>query len=292
MTATSSQSTSFPERLLTVADVDNWRQRATGSIGLVPTLGALHAGHLELIRRARAENNEVVVSIFVNPLQFGESEDFERYPRDFERDVSLLHAEQVDAVFVPDVAVMYPPGSTTTIRVGALDARYEGASRPEHFTGVATVVAKLFNICRPDRAYFGEKDYQQLTIIKRMVRDLNIPLDVVGVETVRDPDGLAISSRNVYLTADERDAAAVIPRALLLAQERFQAGERDGRVIVSLIRRILDDEPLVRVEYIDVVDPSSLDSLDSIGAEARILVAVHCGSTRLIDNVRLSASVI
>ena len=214
--------------LTTIAEFSQWRASATPPVGFVPTMGYLHEGHLSLVRRARSENSSVVVSIFVNPTQFGPNEDFQRYPRDLNRDLGLLETEQVDAVFTPEVDEMYPAGATTIVDVGALSNILEGASRPGHFRGVATVVCKLFHLVQPHRAYFGEKDYQQLQVIQRMVHDLRMPVKVIGCPTIREPDGLAMSSRNVYLSPAERHAAVALSQALFQAERLFKDGVLDA----------------------------------------------------------------
>ena len=272
----------------TVADVRRARA-SVGALGLVPTMGYLHEGHLALVRRARAENDAVAVSIFVNPTQFGPNEDFARYPRDVERDLRLLEREGVDLVFVPSVAEMYPDHYHTYVDVEHVTALLEGAVRPGHFRGVATVVCKLFNIMQPTRAYFGQKDAQQTVVIRQMVRDLNMPLDVVIVPTVREPDGLAMSSRNVYLSPEQRAAAPVLYRALMTAQRQFAADERNGETLRQTMRHVLAAEPLAQVEYVSVADPDTLQELDLVGPNGALFsMAVRFGATRLIDNMRVS----
>lgn len=271
----------------TIAELRRARTAATGSAGLVPTMGYLHEGHLALIRRARTENELVVVSIFVNPTQFGPAEDFSRYPRDLPRDLALCREAGVDLVFAPEPPAMYPEGFQTYVEVVELAQGLCGASRPGHFRGVATVVAKLFHLIQPDRAYFGEKDAQQLRVIRRMVRDLNMPVEIVSVPTVREPDGLAMSSRNVYLSAEERRAATVLSRALYLARDLVAAGERDAAVIGRRMRDLLDAEPLARVDYLAVVDDESLAPVLRIERPTLVALAVFFGRTRLIDNMLL-----
>jgi pantoate--beta-alanine ligase len=255
--------------------------RGTGRrVVLVPTMGALHAGHRELIRAARLVPGAVtVVSIFVNPLQFGAGEDLDRYPRSLESDLELCRSEGVELVFAPDTAALYPPGASTTVHPGPLGSELEGVSRPGHFTGVLTVVAKLFGIVRPDRALFGEKDYQQLVLIHRMVRDLQLGVEVVGVPTVRESDGLAVSSRNVYLTPQQRRVAAALSAALAAG---VHAGARGADVVLAA-RRVLDAEPTVAVDYLVLRDRRLGPAPDQ--GEARLLVAATVGTTRLIDNV-------
>jgi pantoate--beta-alanine ligase len=257
-------------------------------LGLVPTMGYLHAGHLSLVRQARAECGAVAVSIFVNPTQFGPREDLSRYPRDLERDLRLLREEQVDLVFVPSVAEMYPNGFSTTVDVCDVTEMLEGAVRPGHFQGVATVVCKLFNIVQPTRAYFGQKDAQQTVVVRRMARDLDMPLEVVVVPTVREPDGLAMSSRNVYLSAEQRQAATALYRALNAAGARYNAGERDAEVLRRAMHAVLDAEPLANPEYVSVADALTLRELDHVSAAGALCsLAVRFGTTRLIDNMLL-----
>jgi pantoate--beta-alanine ligase len=263
--------------------------RATGgTVGFVPSMGALHDGHVSLVRRARDECALVVLSIFVNPLQFGPGEDYGRYPRDPAADAELAEKEAVDVVFAPDEDVMYPRrDSPTTIDPGPLAEVLEGASRPGHFRGVCTVVAKLFNMVGPCRAYFGEKDFQQLAIISGMVRDLDFPVEIEGCPTIREPDGLAMSSRNDLLSGEERSAATCLYRGLVRATEVVAHGERDANVAKAEMAKIIGNEPLARIDYVAVVDENTFDHLNQIGEESRALVAARIGSTRLIDNLRL-----
>jgi pantoate--beta-alanine ligase len=262
-------------------------RRAAGPVGLVPTMGALHAGHLSLGDRARADSATVVVSIFVNPLQFAPHEDFEAYPRDLDRDVALL-GDRADLVFAPDPAAFTPSERATTVHVAGLTDVLEGASRAGHFDGVTTVVEKLFNAVRPDRAYFGEKDFQQLAVIRRMAADLGQPLAVVGCPIVRDDDGLALSSRNVYLSHEERAQALAIPRAL---HDVAAAYDGDADVARQRLTSTLEGAPGLRLDYAEVVDPETLAALEGVaGGPARALVAAHVGTTRLIDNIRLDPS--
>lgn len=259
--------------------------RAGRRIGLVPTMGYLHAGHLELVRRARCENDIVVTSIFVNPLQFGAGEDLADYPRDVERDSAMLAAADVDYLFAPTLADMYPTPMQAIVDVPALGAELEGAVRPGHFAGVATVVTKLFNIVQPDNAYFGEKDFQQVTLIRRMVDDLAQPVAIVAVPTVRDLDGVALSSRNSYLTPLERRAAIIVPHALAEAERLHAAGLQDPAALESALRDFIGREPLATAEVVAVRDPQSLRPLETIG-KSPFLVAlfVRIGTTRLLDN--------
>jgi len=259
-------------------------------LGLVPTMGYLHEGHLSLVRQARAECGVVAVSIFVNPAQFGPGEDFSRYPRDLERDLRLLRQEQVDLAFVPSIAEIYPDGFSTFVDVRDVTEMLEGAARPGHFQGVATVVCKLFNIAQPTRAYFGQKDAQQAIVVRKMVRDLDLPLEVIVAPILREPDGLAMSSRNVYLSPEQRRAATVLYRALKVASERYAAGERDAEALRGAMRAVLDAEPLASAEYVSVAHPLTLRELDSVGATGALCsLAVRFGATRLIDNIVLGS---
>jgi len=253
----------------------------------VPTMGALHEGHLSLVQRARADDDTVVVSIFVNPAQFGPSEDYARYPRDPDRDLALLRDVGTDLVFMPPVEEIYPQGFDTYVEVGKLAQVLEGASRPGHFRGVATVVAKLFNIVQPHRAYFGQKDAQQLAVIRRLTRDLGLPVEVVGLPTVREPDGLAMSSRNAFLSPEERKAALVLYRSLEAAQELWRSGVRDASLIRQRMGELLAGEPLARVDYVSVADAETLEELETVDRPALVSLAVRIGKTRLIDNVGL-----
>jgi pantoate--beta-alanine ligase len=253
-------------------------------VGLVPTMGALHAGHLSLVQRSLDECDYTVVSIFVNPKQFSPQEDFSKYPRNLDADLEKLAAVGVPLVFNPSVAEMYPPGFATHVEVGGLTEPWDGALRPDHFRGVTTVVLKLFQIAPADRAYFGRKDYQQALTVRRMVADLNLPLEIVLCPTVRDTDGLALSSRNVYLNAEERRRALSLSRSLRLAHEMFAAGERNAVKIRDAMRALLANEPGINVEYATVVDPETLAELSRIDSSAVALVAARLGATRLIDN--------
>jgi pantoate--beta-alanine ligase len=255
------------------------------SLGLTPTMGFLHAGHLSLVERSKRECAAAAVSIFVNPTQFGPKEDLGRYPRDLPRDLSLLEAAGVELAFVPSVEEIYPAGFASRIEVGPVALPLEGASRPGHFAGVATVVAKLFSIVQPTRAYFGQKDAQQCLVIRQMTRDLNLPVEVVVAPTVREPDGLALSSRNSYLGPDERRAAPVLHRALQEARAAAEAGERRGEALRSLMKRVIASEPLVTVEYVSVADPATLEELEFASGGALLSLSARLGSTRLIDNI-------
>lgn len=250
-------------------------------------MGYLHDGHLSLVHRARVECRTVVVSVFVNPTQFGPTEDFARYPRDVPHDLGLCREAGVDLVFAPPVSEVYPPGDTTIAEVQGLQDRWEGASRPGHFRGVATVVAKLFGCVRPERAYFGEKDYQQLQIVHRLAADLLLGLEIVGCPTVREPDGLALSSRNVYLSEAGRKRATVLWRALQAAQRRLAAGERIGPVLCEAMQAFVHAERGVQLDYAAVVDPVTLEPMETVLSEARALIAASIEGVRLIDNASL-----
>ncbi len=262
--------------------------RAEGKIvALVPTMGALHEGHLSLVRAACARADYVAVSVFVNPTQFGPGEDFESYPRDLDHDLQLLAAEGVDLVFTPSASVMYEPGASVTVDPGPLAGRWEGEARPGHFTGVATVVAKLLSIFRPHLAFFGEKDYQQLQVVRRLACDLDLGATIVAAPIVRDRDGLALSSRNVRLSADERAAALALPEALEAAAAALAWGERDARALEREMYARFAGAETLELDYAVVVDPETLEPLDEVLAPARVLVAATVGSTRLIDNCAL-----
>lgn len=266
-------------------------ERAAGrTVGFVPTMGYLHAGHASLMAAAREETDVVVTSIFVNPLQFAPTEDLAAYPRDRAGDTGLAESEGVDLLFVPSVVEMYPDGPVlTTVSVAEVAAPLEGRTRPAHFAGVATVVAKLFAIVGPCRAYFGEKDFQQVAVVRRMVRDLSIPVDVVACPTHRDPDGLALSSRNAYLTPDERVAAPVVHATLQAGRMAIDAGERDPAKVRALMADLLAAEPLAELDYAEVVDAATLQVVDPLRGELRLLAAVRFGQARLIDNLAARA---
>ena len=262
--------------------------RAKGRrIGLVPTMGALHEGHLSLMRTARAASDVVVATIFVNPTQFGPNEDLAKYPRTFERDCDQLKKENVDFVFAPGVDEMYPQGSVTWVTVEGLSDKLDGKSRPGHFRGVTTVVAKLFHIIEPDIAFFGQKDAAQLAIIRQMVRDLKFPIEVVGCPILREPDGLAMSSRNVYLDPAQRKSALVLSRALRCMEQLFKQGERNSQVLAGAGKNEFSAEPTVRLDYLELVDPQSLDSVSEVKEGTLMAVAAYVGTTRLIDNLLL-----
>ena len=271
----------------TIGDMRAERSRLSGSIGFVPTMGYLHEGHLTLVRHARSENLSVVVSIFVNPTQFGPQEDFKTYPRDTERDLSLLEKEGVSIVFMPGAEEMYPEAFSTWVDVEKITERLEGNTRPGHFRGVATVVCKLFNVVQPQKAYFGQKDAQQLAVIRRMVSDLNMDLEIVAVPTVREPDGLAMSSRNTYLTKEERQAALCLWKSLCLARGHWENGERDASRLKQEMKALIEREPFATIDYISIDDPETLEELNTIGERALVSLAVRIGKTRLIDNTIL-----
>lgn len=277
----------------TVATVREARERITGArrqgqaIELVPTMGAFHAGHLALMRRAREAGGFLVVSLFVNPTQFGRGEDFTVYPRDLQRDQALAAAEGVQLIFAPSSEEMYPPAFQTTVEVAALSQPLCGGSRPGHFRGVATVVAKLFQILQPDRAYFGEKDFQQLRLVERMVSDLNMPVEIVPVPIVREADGLAMSSRNALLSPEDRAAARAVPEAWQAAVTAYAGGERNAAAIVEAARRRLAREPRCRIDYVAVVDRETLAPVERLDRPAQLALAAYFGTTRLIDNARL-----
>ncbi len=262
-------------------------RRAGRIIGLVPTMGALHEGHLSLARAAAADCDAVVASVFVNPTQFAPGEDYERYPRDLRADAAMLAEAGVAAVFAPSVETMYPDGAETTIEVGSAAQTLEGESRPTHFSGVATVVAKLFAIAPADRAYFGQKDYQQTVVIRRMVADLNLPIEVVVCPIVREPDGLAMSSRNAYLSADERSRAVALSQGLREAESRYAAGERRAEAIRDAARDTIRSVPGIDLDYVAVLEDQTLRQPEAISGPAVVAVAARVGKTRLIDNLRL-----
>jgi pantoate--beta-alanine ligase len=273
----------LPELKQALVEVRRRRQ----TVGLVPTMGALHEGHLSLIRAARTSNEVVVVSVFVNPTQFGPHEDLERYPRPFADDLALCAACGADVVFAPEPATMYPPGFLTAVEVTKLQDVLEGAARPGHFRGVCTVVLKLFNLVQPDRAYFGQKDGQQALIVRRMVEDLNVPVEVVVLPTVREPDGLALSSRNRYLDANQRQQAAVLSQALRTARDRAAGGERSGAALRRALEEVIAQAPEAALEYAAVVDAGTLTPVDQLSGPTLLALAVKFGGTRLIDNVLL-----
>jgi pantoate--beta-alanine ligase len=271
----------------TIAEMKAFRMKSLGSVGFVPTMGYLHDGHLALVKQARAENSIVVASIFVNPTQFGPTEDFTTYPRDTERDLTMLQKERTDFVFIPTPEEIYPEGFNSWVEVEKITARLEGNCRPGHFKGVATVVIKLFNIVEPTRAYLGQKDAQQALVIKKMVSDLNMNLEIIVMPTVREGDGLAMSSRNVYLSPQERRAATVLFKALTLAQNLRVKGEKNAETIRQKMTSIISKEPLAKIEYISIADAETLEELSEIDKPALASLAVRIGKTRLIDNILL-----
>jgi pantoate--beta-alanine ligase len=263
--------------------------RASGKrLGLVPTMGALHEGHLSLVREAQAQCDATAVSIFLNPTQFGPTEDLSKYPRQFARDCRLLEKEGVDILFAPPVEEIYPGGEVTWVLVEGLSEKLDGRSRPGHFRGVTTIVAKLFHIIEPEAAFFGQKDAAQLAVIRRMVDDLNFPVEIVGCPIVREADGLAMSSRNTYLNQEERSRALVLQRSLQEARQRFQAGERIAVKLISAAKEVFMREPQVTLDYFEIVDPDTLDPVECISQKTLVAVAAYVGSTRLIDNVVLN----
>jgi pantoate--beta-alanine ligase len=284
-------------RLLTITTISEMRERCEasragsptgGSIGVVPTMGYLHEGHLSLVRRARDDNDFTVVTIFVNPLQFGPNEDLDRYPRDLDRDLQLCDDAGVDFVFTPSVAEMYPRPPLTTVHVADLTADLCGRARPTHFDGVTTVVTKLFAIMGRSRAYFGRKDAQQLAVIRRMTADLDLPVEVIGCPLVRETDGLALSSRNAYLEPEERRAAPVLSRALFAAADAVVTGERDPERVAAIVREIVASEPALALEYVEVRDAHELRPLDRLDGDVLLALAAKLGRTRLIDNVGIA----
>lgn len=267
----------------TRAQVKEWRKQGL-TVGLVPTMGYLHEGHQSLIKKAVEENDRVVVSVFVNPIQFAPNEDLETYPRDLEADTKLCDSTGADLIFHPAPEEMYPEGFSTHIQMDNLTKELCGKTRPTHFGGVCTVVGKLFNIIQPDKAYFGQKDAQQLAIIKRMVRDLNFDIEIIGCPIIREPDGLAKSSRNTYLNADERKAALILSKSIELGKQLVSEGERDAQSIIKAMTDKINTEPLARIDYVNVVDALNIEPLDTLNGEVLVAIAVYIGKTRLIDN--------
>lgn len=272
--------------VIQLADLRSARLSFGGTVGLVPTMGYLHEGHLSLIRRAREECEHVVVTIFVNPTQFGPKEDLSRYPRDLDRDTKFIEP-YTDLLWTPTAEIMYPQGYQTWVEVEAMTRPLEGAMRPGHFRGVTTVVAKLFNAVQPHKAYFGQKDAQQAAVLRQMVRDLNFPLEMIVCPTSREPDGLAMSSRNVYLDPEQRKAATVLYRSLNAAKELYEAGERNAETIRGKMKEVLASEPLAEPQYVSCADYDTLEELDEITGKALLSMAVFFGKTRLIDNLVL-----
>lgn len=278
----------LPVVLRTPSEVAQWRPE--GTLGLVPTMGALHDGHASLIRRAAAECDAVIVSIFVNPTQFNDLSDLERYPRPFDMDRAAAGHHGATAIYAPEATTMYPKGHATTVHVSSVTERWEGASRPGHFDGVATIVTILLNQVRPDRSYFGEKDWQQLAMLRRMATDLSLPGEIVACPLIRDHDGLALSSRNARLSEDEREKALAIPAALHVMHEMVQQGERSVPTLLEAGTERIGRHPDVRVEYLTIVNPETLEPADDIIDGARALVAAHVGDTRLIDTMDLAGA--
>jgi len=271
----------------TVAEMKKLRRKCKGSVGLVPTMGYLHEGHLELVRQAKSENRAAVATIFVNPTQFGPSEDFKSYPRDLDRDLALLEKVKTDIVFVPSDKEMYAEGYNTWVEVRGITARLEGKSRPTHFQGVTTVCNKLFQIIEPDRAYFGQKDAQQAIVIQRMVSDLNMNLEIVVCPTVRESDGLAMSSRNTYLTKEDRVSAVVLYKSLCLAKDMYEKGERDAAAIKKAMNSQISGVAAAKLDYISIADTGTLDEVEKIRGRVLVSLAVRLGKPRLIDNIIL-----
>ena len=271
----------------TISEIRALRQQLSGSVGFVPTMGYLHQGHLALVKQAGGESSTVVVSIFINPTQFDPSEDLATYPRDLNRDLELLQHEKTDIVFIPSSEEIYPPGFSSWVDIEKVTAVLEGSSRPVHFRGVATVVAKLFNIVQPTRAYFGQKDAQQAAVIRKMVADLNMNLEIVVVPTVRESDGLAMSSRNIFLNPEERQAATILFKALSLASELWQGGEKDAENIRQEMASLIQKEPLAKIDYVSIANDETLQELSTIDQSALASLAVRIGNTRLIDNITL-----
>jgi pantoate--beta-alanine ligase len=274
----------------TIADMKRLRSELAEPVGFVPTMGYLHEGHISLVRCAREENASVAASIFVNPTQFGPSEDFEDYPRDTQRDLAMLEEAGTDIVFTPSVAEMYPEGFSSWVEVGKLTERLEGASRLTHFRGVTTVCNKLFNIVEPDRAYFGQKDAQQALVIRKMVADLNMNLEIVVCPIIREPDGLAMSSRHFYLSSEQRRAAVSLYQAIKLAEELWSQGERDAGRLRQVVTDHIQQQPLAEIEYVSIADIATLEELETATDSALLSLVVRFGKTRLLDNTILSMS--
>jgi pantoate--beta-alanine ligase len=270
--------------VITLSELGSVRRSFSGTVGLVPTMGYLHEGHLSLIRQACEECEHVAVSIFVNPTQFGPQEDLSKYPRDLERDLSLIEPLGADLVWMPTAEIMYPPGYQTWVEVETITRRLEGSMRPGHFRGVTTVVAKLFNAVQPHKAYFGQKDAQQAVVIRQMTRDLSFPVEIVVCPIVREPDGLAMSSRNVYLNREERKAATVLYRSLSAARNMYENGERDAEELRRIMREVLATEPLAQMQYVSCADYDTLAELETVTGKTLLSMAAFLGKTRLIDN--------
>lgn len=270
-----------------ISEIKALRRDIKGSVGFVPTMGYLHEGHISLVKQSRIDNAATIISIYVNPSQFGPNEDFQSYPRNTERDLQMLRDEEVDIVFMPSNEEIYPQGYSTWVDVAILTDRLEGAQRPGHFKGVTTIVAKLFNIVEPYKSYFGQKDAQQALVIKKMVEDLNMNLEVIVMPTIREKDGLAMSSRNVYLNTEQRRTATVLYKALTLAKQVYQNGEKNADVIRHKITSLISAEPLAQIQYISIADARTLEELSDISSSALVSLAVKVGKTRLIDNIIL-----
>jgi pantoate--beta-alanine ligase len=270
--------------VISLSELESARGAFSGIVGLVPTMGYLHEGHLSLIRRAREESDHVVVSIFVNPTQFGPKEDLSKYPRDLDRDLGLIEPLGTDLVWMPTAEIMYPQGFQTWVEVETVTRPLEGAMRPGHFRGVTTIVAKLFNGVQPHKAYFGQKDAQQAAVIRQMTRDLNFPIEIVVCPIVREPDGLAMSSRNVYLDPEQRKAATVLSRSLSTAKEAYEDGVRDAETLRQIMREVLASEPLAQMQYVSCADYDTLEELEIVTGKTLLSMAVFLGKTRLIDN--------
>lgn len=273
--------------LRTIAEMKTLRREWQSSLGFVPTMGYLHEGHLSLVRQSKSENKTTATSIFINPAQFAPNEDFKAYPRDAQRDLKMLEGVGNDIVFMPDATEMYPASYSTWVDMEGITGRLEGAVRPGHFKGVTTVVAKLFNILEPHRAYFGQKDAQQALVIRKMAKDLNMNVDIVVMPTVRETDGLAMSSRNIYLNAEERRSATVLYRSLIMARELFTGGERDAAKIKDRMLAMIEAEALAWIDYVSIADMETLEELTLIDSPALVSLAVRFGKTRLIDNITL-----
>ncbi len=271
----------------TIEEMRKTRQKLDEPVGFVPTMGYLHEGHMSLVKRTRKESKSVVASIFVNPTQFGPGEDFKTYPRDIPRDLAMLEKENVDIVFMPSATEMYPPHFDSWVEVGEISRKLEGNSRPTHFRGVTTIVAKLFNIVEPTKAYFGQKDAQQLIVIKKMVTDLNMNLEIVACLTIREPDGLAMSSRNTYLNTEERKQAVILYQSLNMAHELWTQGEKDANHIRQKITNLIEQQPLANIDYVSIASNETLEELDRIEPPVLVSMAVRFGKTRLIDNIVL-----
>ena len=271
----------------TIKEMKRLRPYLPQPLGFVPTMGYLHEGHISLVRRAKEENDSVVTSIFVNPTQFGPTEDFEDYPRDTQRDLAMLEDAGTDIVFMPPVAEMYPEGFSSWVEVGKLTERLEGASRPTHFRGVTTICTKLFNIVEPTRAYFGQKDAQQALVIRKMVTDLDMNLEIVVCPTVREPDGVAMSSRHIYLSSEQRRAAVSLNQALKLAEELWSQGEKNAGHLRQVVTDHIRQQPLAEIEYVSIADTDTLKELETIDTHALLSLVVRFGKTRLLDNVIL-----